>query len=162
MRALLAVREPKVLIKLGAWNIGKKMPASAFPLSRSHSYQVGTSWHWCVADAGAKGRAFKILIAFNAGKSDYRAWLSLQYGNDYALLARLEHHRSHKGWHIHCKRGPCDGLVRGVVKEPLERDRSRNCGSASFEVGHHDALKFAFRTFNVSGESPLSEGELPL
>lgn len=138
------------------------MPATAFPLSRSHSYQVGASWHWCVADAAADGREFKILVAFHPGKLDYRAWLGLRYGNDFTLLARLEHHQSHKGWHIHCKRGLCDGLIRGVVKEPLDRDRSRDCSSSPFNVGHHDALKFAFRAFNIVQEPPSPAGELQL
>lgn len=162
MRVLLSVRQPKSLVSLDAWSIGKKMPASAFPLSKSRSYQVGASWHWCVADVKAGADAYKVLVAFHAGKQEYRAWLSLRFGGEYALLARLEYHRSHKGCHIHCKRGPCAGLIRGVVKEPLERDRSRDCSQAPFGIGHHDALKLAFRAFNVVEEPPSPEGELQL
>ena len=50
MRALLAIREPKVIASIGPWNSGKRMPRTAFPLSKSHSYPLGTSFDWCVVE----------------------------------------------------------------------------------------------------------------
>lgn len=137
------------------------MPRAAFPLSKSHSYPLGSSFDWCVCEAVGAANGYRLLIAFDPAKEQFRAWLGLISGTDQALLARLEFHPSHKGWHCHVKRGPLDRVARGVVKETRDRDRCRLCASNnSFSVTQLDALSIAFRAFNVDGAAPAGSGEL--
>lgn len=157
MRVYQALRQPKTLAGNVAWHEGKKMPDSAFPLSRSHSYAVGRTWDWCVCDASDADTEYKILIAFDPGREQYRAWLGLVSGHDLAILARLEYHPTHRGWHCHVKRGECSDVARGVVKEARHRDRCWSCHAPdSFNVSQLDATKIAFRVFRVS--QPAVEG----
>jgi hypothetical protein len=161
MRALLAIREPKTLTSVGKWQSGKRMPRTAFPLSKSHSYPHGSSFDWCVCEAAAGSNAYRLLVAFDPAKEQYRAWLGLISGSDQALLARLEFHPSHKGWHCHLKRGPLDRVARGVVKETRDRDQWRSCGAAeSLNVTQLNALMIAFRVFNIDGALPAESEEL--
>ena len=152
MRALLALRQPKTVVKLGTWHRNEKMPRSAFPLSKSHSYTLGRSYQWCVYDLqGPAGDLYKLLIAFDPGKEQYRGWLGRVVGSDLALLERLEFHPSHKGWHAHIKRGELADVARGVVKEQSQRDRSQPCPAPNiFTVTQLNAVSIAFRMFNVT------------
>jgi hypothetical protein len=68
MRALLAIREPKAVIALGQWQSGKRMPKSAFPLSKSHSYPLGSSFEWCIIELQGDGRNYRLLVAFDPAK----------------------------------------------------------------------------------------------
>jgi hypothetical protein len=88
MRALRAIRERKTLVESGRWRDGK-MPQTAFPLSKSHTYSLGSGWRWSVWRVAANGRAFRLLVAYEAAKAQYQAWLALESGSDQALLARL-------------------------------------------------------------------------
>lgn len=138
------------------------MPRHAFPLSRSHSYSLGSNFDWCVCEAVAGRDEYRLLVAFDPAKAQYRAWLGLICGHDTKLLARLEYHPDHKGWHVHIKRGPVEEVVRGVVKEPRHRDRSRICTNApdSFSISQLDALTIAFKVFNVVPRTPFQEAGL--
>jgi hypothetical protein len=161
MRALLAIRERKKVTSIGTWQSGKRMPRTAFPLSKSHSYPLGSSFDWCVVETQSDERAYRLLVAFDWAKAQYRAWLGMIDGADQALIARLEFHPSHKGWHCHVKSGPIDGVARGVVKESGSRDRCRICNvDQTFSVTQLDALNIAFHAFNVDGALPPKEGEL--
>jgi hypothetical protein len=154
VRALLAIRQPKTIVEAGKWHSGK-MPRSAFPLSKSHSYALGSGWDWSVCVLESDDNRYKLLVAFDPFKEQYRAWLGLESGSDLALLARLEFHPSHKGWHLHRKNGRVQDIARGVVKEQRGRDRSRNCAAPpTFTVSQLDALSMAFRVFNVSRLPP--------
>ena len=92
------------------------MPRSTFPLSRTHSYPLGSGFDWCICEAASANHAYRVLVAFDAAKAQYRAWLGLICDHDTKLLARLEYHPDHKGWHIHTKVGMLKDVVRGVVK----------------------------------------------
>jgi hypothetical protein len=165
MRALLAIREPKAVIALGQWQSGKRMPKSAFPLSKSHSYPLGSSFEWCIIALQGDGRNYRLLVAFDPAKEQFRAWLGLVDGADQALIARLEFHPSHSGWHCHVKSGMLDRVVRGVVKEPRDRDTFRVCDvEQKFGVTQLNALGIAFRVFNASQSASIlpKSGELPL
>jgi hypothetical protein len=156
---LLAIRELKVVKSLGPWHSGKKMPRTAFPLSKSHSYPLGSSFDWCVVELLGNSREYRLLVAFDPAKAQFRAWLGLIDGADQALIARLEFHPSHNGWHCHVKGGALDRVVRGVVKEPRDRDRFRICrADQTFSVTQLDALSIAFRVFNAEGISPSAPG----
>ena len=161
MRSLLAIRFEKRLTKVGEWHSGKKMPRTAFPLSRTHSYILGSSFDWCVCEAACGQYEYRILVGFDAMKAQYRGWLGVVFGHDQVLIARLEYHPSHRGWHCHVKRGPLDKLARGVVKESREHEGFRVCAvGPEFGVTQLDALSIAFRVFNVVGQLPSAEGEL--
>ncbi len=95
------------------------------------------------------GERYKLLIAFEAAKEQYRAWLGLEDGTDQALLARLEFHPSHHSWHCHVKPGDTADVVRGVVKESSERITSCR-GTDRFDVTQLNAVGIAFRVFNVT------------
>lgn len=160
MRALLAIREPKTVVKIGPWRDGK-MPDKAFPLSKGRSYSLGSNWRWCVCELEGDGTAYLLLIAFDYMKAQYRAWLGLRHGADQALIGRLEYHPTHRGWHVHVKRGPLGEVSRGVVKQPGCRENWRACGAEAepFTVSELDGLSIAFRLFSVS---PASGGDLGL
>lgn len=91
----------------------------------------------------------RLLIAFNAGKRDYLAWLTLAEGHDQAILARLEYHASHLGWHVHLKPKVAAKVSWGVVKQPGER--LVDCNSdRDPALSKSDAEALAFRIFNIS------------
>jgi hypothetical protein len=161
MRSLLAVRKEKRLLKIGDWHSGKRMPRAAFPLSRSHSYVLGSSFDWCVSEAACDLHAYRILVGFDAVKAQYRGWLGVVCGHDQALIGRVEYHPSHHGWHVHIKCGQLSRVVRGVVKEAGDNEKCRICATEhKFSVTQLDALNIAFRAFNVIGSAPAGEGEL--
>lgn len=148
MKALLAVRAAKVIADAGAWKVGK-MPASAFPLSKSASYRLGGAWQWRVLQLLEQGRSYRLLVAVDPVKRQYQAWLGLEHGSDQALIARLELHASHLGWHCHLKTGDLDKVSRGVVKDCHPRERLKLCpGAKAFDKDN--ALDIAFRAFNVA------------
>lgn len=133
------------------------MPRTAFPLSKSHSYVLGSGWRWCVLELAAGARRFRLLVAYQKAKAQYRAWLGLESGTDQALLARLEYHPSHRGWHCHLKTGDVSDVSCGVVKDTKEHEKVRICASdAEAGVGDNDALSIACRAFNV-GEDDFGE-----
>jgi hypothetical protein len=161
MRAILSIRREKQLTKIGEWHSGKRMPRTAFPLSRSHSYILGSAFDWCVCEASCNEHQYRILVGFDATKAQYRGWLGLVCGHDQALLARIEYHPTHHGWHCHLKLGDIDKVVRGVVKEAADHEKCRICPvDHQFGVTQLDALNIAFRAFNVVGSPAASEGEL--
>lgn len=51
-------------------------------------------------------RSFHIVIAFHEGKENYVAHLLYPVGNDSLVLATVEYHGTHPGWHLHVN---CDG-----------------------------------------------------
>lgn len=155
MLALRAIRIRKTINGGGNWNRGKKMPRRAFPLSRSRSYALGPSWDWCVYELSANGQKFNLLVALDAVKQQYLAWLGFQDQHDLVVLARLEYHPDHRGWHCHTKKGLVADAARGVVKESHRRERVVLCGhDEGFTVSQIDAIGLAFRVFNVDGAGP--------
>src|SRR5580704_14792755 len=126
VRVIAVTRERKSVLESGKWHDGK-MPRTAFPLSKSHSYSLGNSWCWAVWRLAASERQFRLLIAFEVAKEQYQAWLGLEAGADQAVLARLEYHPSHRGWHCHLKIGELNEVSWGVVKQPKTREVVKLC-----------------------------------
>ena len=149
MTALLAIRAEKTVADGGAWTRGKRMPVKAFPLSKTgRGYRVGPQWDWCVYSLASGDSQYRLLIAFDQGKEQYLAWLGLADGEDQALLARLEFHPTHRGWHCHIKSGEAGDVSRGVVKQRDER--LVLCSHENvFDVTRLNAVGIAFRVFNV-------------
>ena len=127
------------------------MPKAAFPLSKNSSFRLGTGWDWCVHVVDCAGQAMRLLIAFNAGKQEYLAWLAIDTGNDLGLIARLEYHASHLGWHVHLKPNDLAKLSYGVVKQSGEKLKA--CGKGVPPVtGKGQATALAFSLFQVEPE----------
>lgn len=125
------------------------MPKAAFPLSKNNSFKLGAGWDWCVFEVSNGATDFRLLVAYHRGKSEYLAWLGLVSGSDTALLARLEYHRSHLGWHVHMKPGDVVDVNLGVVKQP--RERLVDCRySAAPPDSKGSAVNAAFKIFKVS------------
>lgn len=91
----------------------------------------------------------RLLIAFNAGKRDYLAWLTFASDQDQAVIARLEYHASHLGWHVHLKPKAISKVAWGVVKQSGE-NLVRCNSDRDPALNKSEAEALAFRIFNVS------------
>lgn len=156
MNALAALRTEKVLVEVGAWQSGK-IAKTAFPLSHvKTAVRLGKAWRWCVNKVADEDQQYNLLVAFEPGKQQYWAWLGAQFGDDQALIGRVEYHHSHDGWHCHWKTGPLVDVPRGAVKAAYPRERRHNCPGAASSISEADAFGLAFRLFNV--KTPPKEG----
>jgi hypothetical protein len=151
------IRRPKVVTKPGEWKVvtGKaKMPAGAFPLSRSFSVQLGRGWHWRVDHLAGGGTSLRILISFNLDIEQYRAWLAMPRGDANVIVAQLEFHGDHPGWHCHVA---CCDLEDVEVGQGRPRSAARIPGSSckhrrqTFDMTESAALARAFNFFRVTG-----------
>lgn len=144
---LWAARVRKTVTASGGWKSGK-MSKSEFPLSKNNSFRLGSGWDWCVHELESALTPMRLLIAYHAGKHEYLAWLAITSPTDQGLIARLEYHASHLGWHVHLKPNDLDKLAWGVVKQPGER--LKDCKSSAEPIdGKGAATALAFKMFNV-------------
>ena len=164
MRLQEIIRADKRITDGGEWKRRQKMPKNYFPLSKNKSYQIPAKWDaWRVVRFNALGCYFRLLIAFDAGYEEYRGWLARERGADMVLLARLEHHGSHPGWHCHAN---CDdpsmqtpGVVKGFGDRRIPKARHRH-RRTRFEVTEANALSTAFEFFGIDGQVGTGEGNL--
>lgn len=114
------IRATKVITSAGQWQSGK-MPRSAFPLSKSKAkaYRLGNR-RWRAASFTARGCVFRLLVSYSYGLGQYQAMLGMDDGGDTKLLARIEKHPTHGGWHMHVA---CDSddAPAGIKKGPWVR-----------------------------------------
>jgi len=126
------------------------MAKAEFPLSKNNSFRLGKGWEYCVHELSCDANGpMRLLIAFNPAKREYLAWLALATDTDQALVARLEYHRSHLGWHVHMKPKRLDTLAWGVVKQQGETLLPCDSGQNP-DIGKGEAESLAFSIFNVS------------
>lgn len=123
MRAKDVRLHQKNVIDWGKWATGGKMPRSAFPLSKSkaRAYRLGAAYRWRVIRFESEGEAFRVLIAFNPDKEQYRAILGWESGHDTSVVASYEFHGTHPGWHLLAY---CDDLANippGVMRSPWQK-----------------------------------------
>jgi hypothetical protein len=144
----------KNVLEWGKWQTGG-MLSSAFPLSkrRGRAYQLGASYRWRIIRFEALDVPCRLLIAFNLAKEQYRATLALERDRDMSVIASLEFHGTHPGWHLH---GACGdtasiplGSLRGLWQKrmPLPRKLHRRA-----EFGITDditALNMASKFFRL-------------
>lgn len=152
MRACRTIRVAKRIVTAGQWKDGR-MPSTAFPLRRGKGYRLAGTWRWVVHTLEADGRTYRLLIGYDRAKEQYQSWLGLDCGHDSALLARLEFHDSHGGWHCHWKIGDEDSVVRGIVRAG-SHDRYRHCKGGKRQFNDQDATALAFKVFNVGAHVP--------
>lgn len=108
MRLRKVISADKKITDAGAWKSGVKMPKTAFQLSKSHSFKVSAKFNWRVVCFESLGEKFKLLIYYRTDLENYHADLARDVGGDMLLMARLEFHATHPGWHIH---GLCDSTA---------------------------------------------------
>jgi hypothetical protein len=118
----------KVVLDWGKWQTGG-MPQTAFPLSkrRGRAYRLGSSYRWRVIQFSALEVTCRLLIVFNISKEQYRATLAFEQDRDMSVIASLEFHGTHPGWHLH---GACGeiaaiplGSMRGVWQKRVPMPR---------------------------------------
>jgi hypothetical protein len=149
MKALAALRTKKVLVEPGAWHSGNVTKAE-FPLAHVTKLKLSKAWHWCVHKVQDDEREYRVLVAFEPMKSQYWAWLGVTYGSDQAVIARVEFHASHDGWHCHWKTGPLAEVSRGAVKSPHGNELRHGCSGEPKSVTKSEAFGLAYRLFNVA------------
>jgi hypothetical protein len=112
----------KVVSDWGKWQTGG-MPPSAFPLSkrRSRAYKIGSSYKWRVIHFSCLEQLCRLLIVFNDQKEQYRATLAVERERDMIVVASLEFHGTHPGWHLHGACGDVDALPLGSLRGPLQK-----------------------------------------
>jgi hypothetical protein len=149
MDALAALRTPKLFVEATPWHNGPVSHA-AFPLSHKGKIKLAKAWSWSVHTLEDGQRMYRLLVAFEPTKNQYLAWLGVAFGGDQAVVARVELHATHDGWHCHWKTGPLDEVGRGVVNGPFGRERRRDCGDHDIPIGKANAFGLAYRLFNVT------------
>jgi hypothetical protein len=142
------------VVDWGKWEDGK-MPASAFVLSRrrQQSYRLGSSFRWRVVRFEACQCKFRLLLAFNLQKEQYRATLALEGERDNSVLASYEFHGTHPGWHLLATCDHIASVPQGVMIGPWQRrmPRARSFHrQVEFRIKDDDtALDLAARFFRL-------------
>lgn len=156
MLVLRFIEKAKRLVEAGRWADGgpRTMPKTAFPLSRTRSFQLGKKWRWRVDRLDVDGVEARLLTAIEPGKEKFLAWLSVKKGEDYAIVARYEFHGAGEpGWHGHSLCGRLADIPVAVVKPygtmriPQARRRHRR---GLFGVTESNAIAISFKKFRVS------------
>jgi hypothetical protein len=151
------LRLPKVVAQAGTWKVvtGRaKMPGTAFPLSRRFSLQLGRNWHWRVDGLEDGNLIYRLLTAYNLELEEYRAWLSTARGDSQVIVAQLEFHGTHPGWHCHiacCPLAdvePGQGHPRSAARFPGGTSEHRR---QAFDMSESSALSAVFNFFRVVG-----------
>ncbi len=101
MKLRKVIYAKKQITDIGTWKGGQKMPKTVFPLSKSSSFKVPASYRWCCVCFECLGERFKVLIHYRSDISVYAAFLARDVNGDMLVMARLEYHATHPGWHVH-------------------------------------------------------------
>lgn len=169
MRARQFVNTPKNITHAGKWRCGAvdskqgKMSKDSFPLSKRFAFQLGNQWHWRVDHWEAGSASGRLLIAYHLGKGNYLAWISLEHGpNDFTVVACLEFHGDHDGWHVHTGLAAIDEFATGCTRQRnlgiriprkggYHRPRKTRGGSVldGFNMSQITAQNIAYRAFRV-------------
>lgn len=143
----------------GRWQSGR-MPPGAFPLSkpRRRSLRLGSAYTWRLVRFEALGHTFRLLIAINLSKEQYRATLAIEHPRDLAVLASYEFHGTHAGWHLLAACGEIEEVPQGVMRGPWQsrypgarhRHRKQEFGIADDQQALAAAANF-FRLHKTEG-----------
>lgn len=100
-----------------------------------------------------------MLVQFRKNKPNYKAWLAVKIGEDWAVMGRLEAH-GHAGLHCHLQ-CPDSGIFLGpigldnMVSIPNRKDHHRRPNEVLSErIAWERALKF-FRAHAAAGTGLL-------
>jgi hypothetical protein len=148
------LRAEKSEVDWGKWQTGG-MTTAAFPLSkrRGRAYKLGSMYRWRVVSFQALGLSFRLLIAFNLAKEQFRATLALEQDRDMSVIASYEFHGTHPGWHVHGACGDVNLIPSGCMRTegqkrlPAPRATHRR---VDFNVTDDDtALEMAAKFFGL-------------
>jgi hypothetical protein len=152
LREFLASK--KSITKIGRWN-DKKMPktGNGFPLSKAKGLRVGGGWHWTIIELQAGKAECRLLVAYHPTKENYLAALGYAVGADTHVIATLEYHSTHPGWHVH---GCCLPARTGNIGRARYPDMRRVPSSGKgyhrntvFGVSESSALEPAIKYFQL-------------
>lgn len=146
--------QPKKLKTPGRWADGgtRGMPKTAFPLSKTRGFQLGTRWRWRVDVLETHGSELRLLTALDSGTERFLGWLSVKRGDSYAVLARYEFHGDEPGWHVHSLCGVSSDVPVAQVKPygtrriPGVRAPHRR---QDYAMTESQALALTFKLFRV-------------
>jgi hypothetical protein len=131
------------------------MRSGDFQLSRRASIILPRGWHWRVDMLDARGTALQLLTAYNPRIEDFRAWLGWRKTDGLlVIIARLEFHGTHPGWHCHSaccdisEIEPGQPLHRQFVRLPKADHRHRK---TTFGLTEASALAAAFGFYRLTG-----------
>ena len=148
------IKAPKDVRDWGKWQPGGRMPRTAFPLSKSRgrAYRLG-AYRWRVIQFAALSARFRILVAYNADKEQYRAVLGLEQAGGLSVLAQYEYHGTHPGWHVLASCGDAAITPAGVMRWPgqvrLPEARAVHSNVAFDIADDNQALDKAARLFGL-------------
>lgn len=156
-------------IDLGTWKQGP-VPKPTFPLSKSgkSSPRFGPGYRYRLIKFQIGQASYRVLIAVNFQKYDYYAYLGQVAGsNEMKMLASLEFHATHSGWHVHAGCGDISsipvGRYKGDWKRNIPKDYS-SCRRNDWAVGDEDlALSKACTFFGIDNpKGDPAQGNLDL
>jgi len=151
----------KTITKAGDWRSGadgnandRRMTKRSFPLDNKRGYILGNQWWWRVDELDCGGVTGRLLVAYRQDKPNYQAWLSIERSpGSHTVVACLEYHGDHPGWHIHSKCAPLADFDAKTSRQrnkgiriPAKRAYHRSC---VYEMSHQEATNRAYRTFRV-------------
>lgn len=128
------------------------MPRSEFPLSRPRNrfFRLGSGYRWRVIKFDSLEQSYRLLIAFHAQKEQYRATLGLEHERDLSVLASLEFHGTHPGWHVHAACGDAEAVPRGMLRGSWQLrcpSARRFHRQAHFDISNDDQALFRASRF---------------
>ena len=98
------LKAEKTVIDQGKWITGKPHK-KLLELSKG-KLSIGSQWIVRKIEIKIKEQCFQIIICIHEAKENYVAHLASKIGNDNLVIASLENHGTHPGWHLHVN---CDG-----------------------------------------------------
>lgn len=97
------------------------MSRTSFPLSKARTkfYRLGSAWTWRIITFSAEGYEYRILVAYRTDREQFFAMLGVTDSvGDTKLVARLEFHGTHGGWHLHYASDEMATVPAGVRSGP--------------------------------------------
>ncbi len=141
MNLTALISAEKAVTDHGKWKDGE-MPRSAFPLSRvkSKAYKLGNR-RWRVLCFDAAGQKCRLLINYSSALGQYQAMLGIDQSGDTKVVARLERHPTHGGWHAHVA-CDTDKVAAGIKGGATVQKLAGSCGKFKRSVPASDEAAF--------------------
>lgn len=111
------IRGEKANVHHGEWG-DEKLRQKDFPLSKrgGRVYPLTRQWRWRMTTLAFKDRKFRIMTTYHKAVPEFAAVVAEDLGKDSRVVARLEFHGSHDGWHMHPICTDFDNVVSGITK----------------------------------------------
>jgi len=136
------IKAQKAITKTGSWASGV-MPKSAFPLSKSgnKTYKLGNR-RWRIVVFDALDAEFRLFINYHPALYQYQAMLGFDVAGDMKVLASLEFHPTHGGWHVHVCCDEVGSVPVGVKRGPWLRNLNGSGPKHSMPCPETDSAAF--------------------